>query len=33
VVRPELRYDRSTLGAFNGKKDQITVALAVAYLY
>src|SRR5213083_760189 len=33
VVRPELRYDRSTLGAFNGKKDQVTVALAVAYLY
>src|SRR5438128_2579938 len=33
LVRPELRYDRSTLGAFNGKKDQITVALAVAYLY
>src|SRR5438128_3536445 len=33
VVRPEVRYDRSTLGAFNGKKDQITVALAVAYLY
>src|SRR5438876_5772589 len=33
VVRPELRYDRSTLAAFAGKKDQITVALAVAYLY
>jgi len=33
VVRPELRYDRSTLTAFDGKKDQITVALAVAYLY
>jgi len=33
VVRPEVRYDRSTLAAFNGKKDQITVALAVAYLY
>jgi len=33
VVRPELRYDRSTLGAFGGKKDQITVALALAYLY
>ncbi|HMH83564.1 MAG TPA: outer membrane beta-barrel protein [Gemmatimonadales bacterium] len=33
VVRPELRYDRSTLAAFSGKKDQITVALAVAYLY
>jgi len=33
VVRPELRYDRSTLPAFGGKKDQITVALALAYLY
>ncbi len=33
VVRPELRYDRSTLTAFDGKKDQITVALALAYLY
>ena len=33
VVRPELRYDRSTLATFNGKKDQVTVALAVAYLY
>jgi len=33
VVRPEVRYDRSTLGAFDGKKDQITVAVAVAYLY
>src|SRR5437660_6324194 len=33
VVRPEVRYDRSTLGAFNGQTDQITVALAVAYLY
>src|SRR3989449_341844 len=33
VVRPELRYDRSTLATFNGKKDQVTIALAVAYLY
>jgi len=33
VVRPEVRYDRSTLAAFAGKKDQITAALAVAYLY
>jgi Putative beta-barrel porin-2, OmpL-like. bbp2 len=33
VVRPELRYDRSNLATFNGKKDQITVALGVAYLY
>src|SRR5437667_333858 len=33
VVRPELRYDRSTLAAFAGQKDQVTFALAVAYLY
>ncbi len=33
VLRPELRYDRSTLAAFDGKKDQFTVALALAYLY
>src|SRR5256886_236569 len=33
VVRPELRYDRSSLAAFAGKKDQVTFALAVAYLY
>src|ERR1041385_5495512 len=32
-VRPEIRYDRSTLQAFAGKKDQVTVALGVAYLY
>ena len=33
VVRPEVRYDRSTLATFAGKKDQVSVALAVAYLY
>ena len=33
MVRPELRYDRSTLTAFDGKKEQVTFALAVAYLY
>src|SRR5213082_4033581 len=33
VVRPEVRYDRSTLDTFNGKKNQVTVALGVAYLY
>src|SRR5213080_3784643 len=33
VVRPGVRYDRSTLQAFAGKKDQVTVALGVAYLY
>jgi len=33
IVRPELRYDRSTLAAFNGEKDQVTFAFGVAYLY
>ena len=33
VVRPEVRYDRSTLPAFGGKKDQVSIALGVAYLY
>ncbi len=33
VVRPELRYDRSTLTAFNGNKNQVSFALGVAYLY
>ncbi len=33
LVRPEVRYDRSTLAAFDGRKDQISFALAVTYLY
>ena len=33
LVRPEVRYDRSTLATFNGKQDQVSVALAVAYIY
>ncbi len=33
VVRPEVRYDRSTLAVFDGKRDQVTVALGLAYLY
>jgi hypothetical protein len=33
VVRPEVRYDRSTLATFDGKQDQVTFGLAVAYLY
>lgn len=33
LVRPEIRYDRSTLAAFDGTKDQVTFAIAVAYLY
>src|SRR5438128_3308661 len=33
VVRPEVRYDRATLRTFAGEKDQVTFALAVAYLY
>ena len=33
VVRPELRYDRSTLHAFDTSKDQLTAALAVVYIF
>jgi hypothetical protein len=33
VIRPELRYDRSTLQAFDTSKDQLTAALAVVYLF
>ena len=33
LVRPELRYDRSTIYAFDASKDQFTAALAVAYIF
>jgi len=33
IVRPELRYDRSTLHAFDTSKDQLTAALAVVYVF
>ena len=33
IVRPEIRYDRSTLAAFGGNQTQVTFALAVTYLY
>ena len=33
IVRPELRYDRSTLHAFDTSKDQLTAALAVVYIF
>jgi Putative beta-barrel porin-2, OmpL-like. bbp2 len=33
LVRPEVRYDHSTLAAFDGKKGQLTFALAVTYMY
>jgi hypothetical protein len=33
-IRPEVRYDRSAADtAFNGKQDQITAGIGVAYLY
>ncbi len=33
-LRPELRYDRSeSATAFNGKRDQVTAAVGVAYLF
>lgn len=33
VVRPEVRYDHSTLRAFNGRRDQVTGAIGVVYIY
>jgi hypothetical protein len=33
LVRPEIRYDRSNLTPFDGKKDQVTFALSAAYIY
>lgn len=33
LVRPEVRYDRSDLPAFDGNKDQATVSLSAAYIY
>jgi hypothetical protein len=33
IVRPELRYDRSTLHAFDASKDQLTAALALVYIF
>lgn len=33
-IRPELRYDRASADtAFNGRKDQVTAGIGVAYLY
>lgn len=33
LLRPEVRYDRSDLAAFNGKKGQATFSISTAYLY
>jgi hypothetical protein len=33
LVRPEVRYDRSNLFVFDGKKDQVSLALGVSYLF
>lgn len=33
LVRPEVRYDRSDLPAFDGNKDQTTFSLSAAYIY
>jgi hypothetical protein len=33
LLRPELRYDRSSLPAYDGEQDQITFALSAAYLF
>jgi hypothetical protein len=33
-IRPEVRYDRASADtAFNGRKDQVTAGIGVAYLY
>jgi hypothetical protein len=33
LVRPELRYDHSSLVSFDGEQSQLSVALSVAYLF
>jgi len=33
LVRPEVRYDHSSVQVFNGKDGQVSIALSVAYLY
>ncbi len=33
LVRPEVRYDHSTLAAYGGRNDQVSFALSAAYLY
>jgi hypothetical protein len=33
LVRPELRYDRSNLGGFDGKRERVSVAMSAAVTY
>jgi hypothetical protein len=33
LLRPEVRFDRSSLGAFDGKPDQLSFGLSAAYLH
>lgn len=33
LIRPEVRFDHSSLPAFDGKQEQATFALSVAYIY
>lgn len=33
LVRPEIRYDHSTLAAYGGRTNQVSFALSAAYLY
>jgi len=33
LVRPEVRYDRSTIAAFGGSRSQLTAGLGIAYLF
>ncbi len=33
MIRPEVRYDRSSLQAFNGTRDQWTMGMSIAYVF
>jgi hypothetical protein len=33
LLRPEVRYDRSNLNPFDGKKDQLSFSMSAAYIY
>jgi len=33
LVRPEVRYDKSSLAAYDGNKDQVTFAASASYQF
>jgi hypothetical protein len=33
LLRPELRYDRSSLAAYDGEQDQLSLAMSAAYIF